>query len=143
MNFHDAYIFGKKKHEGQKDDLGEDYFDTHCMHVVEILKLVTKDPSILIAGLLHDTLEDTKTEYDELKEKFGQRVADLVHEVTHEGQPDSTGYYFPRLSTLGAVLIKFADRLSNLSRTSSWSEERQMHYVKKSRFWKTGDHDVV
>lgn len=133
----EAYDFAKEKHKDQKDDMGKDYFDAHLVVVYNILKYVTDDENILSAGLLHDTLEDTDTNYNELKEKFGQRIADLVNEVTHEGQKDEGGFYFPRLESKEAILIKFADRLSNLSRMENWGDKRKEHYLKKSKFWRS------
>ncbi len=127
-NIHEAYLFGVEKHKGQKDDEGNDYFESHCMHVVKILEEVTKNPRILIAGLLHDVLEDTNTTYEELYDNFGVDIAYLVYEVTHEGKADEHGFYFPRLQSKEAIMIKFADRLSNLSRIGGWDKKRQEHY---------------
>ena len=131
-----AEKFGREKHKGQLDDEGSDYFNVHCRGVFGILLCVTDNPHVLVAGLLHDTLEDTKTTYEELEKEFGKKVADLVNEVTHEGKKDEVGFYFPRLKSKEAILIKFADRLSNLSRMNAWPKERQEHYLKKSKFWK-------
>jgi GTP pyrophosphokinase len=133
----EALLFASNKHEGQKDDSGHDYFQAHCMQVYHILSLVTGDKNILCAGLLHDTLEDTKTTYEELERKFGKDIADLVNEVTHEGKKDSVGYTFPRLKTKRGILLKFADRLSNLSRMDCWDEKRRQQYLEKSKFWKS------
>lgn len=132
----EAREFAKKKHRTQKDDNGCSYFDSHIEQVVSILKLVTTDDEIISAAYLHDTLEDTNTTLDELVECFGSKIALLVNELTHEGKKDSTGYYFPRLKSKEAILIKFADRLSNLSRMGCWGEKRQQHYIKRSKFWK-------
>lgn len=132
-----AYLFGKMKHKNQKDDLGQDYFQSHCVKVKDLLMIITKNPNILVAGLLHDTLEDTNTTYDELVENFGKEIADLVNKVTHEGKKDKNGFYFPRLKSKDAILIKFADRLSNLSRMTAWNKKRQEHYLERSKFWKS------
>ena len=131
-----AYDFAKLKHDGQLDDIGLPYFQ-HVLQVYSILKSVTADAEILAAALLHDTIEDTNTTLEELTEQFGARVAQLVNEVTHDGQKDQKGYYFPRLQSRDAILIKFADRLSNLSRMQNWDIARQEHYLKKSKFWKS------
>ena len=131
-----AFNFAKKKHENTLDDCDKNYFNTHVCHVVEIVKNVTNDDEIIVTAYLHDTLEDTETTLDELKKEFGERIANLVHELTHDGDK-TKGYYFPRLKTKEAILIKFADRLSNLSRMESWSEKRKEHYLNKSRFWRT------
>lgn len=128
--------FVEEKHKGQLDDLGLPYV-LHCFTVANILRNVSNDEDVIIAGYLHDTIEDTNTTYDELVENFGKRVADLVMEVTHEGKKDEIGFYFPRLKTREGIMIKFADRLDNLSRMQNWTEERKAHYLKRSKFWKS------
>jgi (p)ppGpp synthase/HD superfamily hydrolase len=130
-----AYQFAKAKHEGQLDDSGKDYFLYHVCQVGELVRSVTKDSEVVAAAYLHDTIEDTDTTYEEIKKYFGNRVADLVMELTHEGNKQD-GYTFPRLKSKDAILIKFADRLSNLSRMEAWDEDRQNHYLKRSKFWK-------
>lgn len=125
-----------KKHNGQKDDSGKDYFQAHIEVVAEILSNVTQDPNIISAGYLHDVLEDTNTTVEELKGEFGEKITNLVLEVTQEGQKDSHGYYFPRLKSKDGIMIKFADRLSNISRIDSWPEKRRNQYLRKSRFWR-------
>ena len=130
----EVYEFAKQGYGKQKDDEGKSYFDTHIIQVVGILKQVTDDKDLIRAAYLHDLIEDTNIDYDYIKQFFGQRVADLVNEVTHEGN-DDIGHWFPRLKTKDGILLKYADRLSNLSRMNAWDEERQQHYLKKSKFW--------
>jgi len=130
-----AAEFAKNKHKKQLDDAGKDYFKTHCYHVFKILKLVTNDEDILCAALLHDTLEDTDTSLEELKKEFGNNIANLVNEVTNE--ESKNGKLFPRLNSEKAILIKFADRLSNLSRMECWNEKKKKWYLRKSKFWKS------
>jgi len=132
-----AYDFAREKHKTQLDDCGLPYFEAHCCQVYRIIKDVTTDENIICAALLHDTIEDTDTTYEELVEEFNKTVADLVMEVTHEGSKDDFGYYFPRLKSKDAILIKFADRLSNLSRIEEWDDTRQKQYLKRSKFWKS------
>ncbi len=131
-----AWEFAKKKHKGQLDDSGLPY-ENHPLMVSYILAFVTHDLEIIAAALLHDTLEDTDTTYQELVSKFNKRIADLVNEVTHEGEKDTHGYYFPRLKSRDAILIKFADRMANLSRMEPWDDKRRQHYLKTSKFWKS------
>ena len=130
--------FAQDKHKNQLDDEGKSYYDAHLYHVFKILNELDVRPEVLAAGLLHDTLEDTDTTLEELKKEFGDVVSDLVNEVTHEGKKDEYGFYFPRLESHEAILIKFADRLSNLSRMNKWNDERKVQYLKKSKFWKDG-----
>ena len=132
-----AYWFAEEAHRGQVDDEGLPYFASHILPVVAILQIITKDIEIIQAGYLHDIIEDTEYTYEDIKNRFGKRVADLVNEVTHEGKKDEVGYYFPRLKTKDGIILKFADRLSNLSRMNSWDEKRQQQYLKKSKFWKS------
>lgn len=133
-----AMKFAKEKHKGQLDDTGKDYFDAHLMPVMQSVARIIPDRDVVIAAVLHDTLEDTDTTYEELVKEFGVTVADLVNEVTDEGEKDQYGKYFPRLKTKYGILIKLIDRASNISRMESWSDKRQEHYLKKTKFWKDG-----
>lgn len=137
-----AMKFAKEKHAGQKDDCGLDYFESHILQVFSLISIVTEDENIICASILHDTIEDSDTTYEELISEFNQEIADLVMEVTHEGKKDQYGFYFPRLKTKKGIILKFADRLSNISRMKSWSENRKKHYLKKSKFWKISKDDV-
>jgi GTP diphosphokinase / guanosine-3',5'-bis(diphosphate) 3'-diphosphatase len=136
-----ARDFATTAHLGQTDDEGKPYIQ-HCEKVAEIVSRITNDDEIIAAAWLHDTIEDTNTTLWKLEENFGRRVMELVHEVTHEGydivieQQAKTGYFFPRLKSRDAMLIKFADRLHNLSRMDSWDEQRRAQYMRKSRFWR-------
>lgn len=129
-----AYNFAREKHKGQQRDGGAPYI-SHLFEVYRILKEIRADEDLCVAALLHDTLEDTETTYEELVENFNKEVADLVLEVTHEGKKDIVGHWFPRLSTQRGIMLKFADRLSNLSEMQAWPEERVQQYLRKSKFW--------
>ncbi len=129
-----ALEFASEKHKGQLDDQGRPYFFAHIVQVHSILKDVTDDEEVLCAGILHDVIEDTDTSYDDLIREFNKPIADLVRELTQQGSWD-TGYYFPHLKTRKAVMVKFADRLSNLSRMDDWPGDRQQEYLGMSRFW--------
>ncbi len=131
-----AINFAKEKHRNQIDDSGKDVFESHLQVVANIIRQITSDPEIIAAAYLHDVIEDTPVTYEDLVQHFGKRVANLVHEVTQEGQKDQYGYYFPRLKSVEAIWIKYADRLSNLTRLSPWPKQRQENYIKKSVFWK-------
>lgn len=130
-----AMAFAYHAHEGQFRDNGEKIpYIVHPAQTANIISEVTRDPEIVAAAWLHDVIEDTEYTYEEIKFVFGQRIADLVHEVTNEKNPDGSGY-FPRLKTKEGMMIKFADRLSNISDMDGWNEKRQQAYLKKSRFW--------
>ena len=129
-----ALEFASEKHKGQLDDQGRPYFFAHIVQVHSILKDVTDDEEVLCAGILHDVIEDTDTSYENLIKEFNKPIADLVRELTQQGSWE-TGYYFPHLKTRKAVMVKFADRLSNLSRMDDWPGDRQQEYLGMSRFW--------
>jgi (p)ppGpp synthase/HD superfamily hydrolase len=129
-----ALEYASEKHKGQLDDQGRPYFFAHIVQVHSILKDVTDDEEVLCAGILHDVIEDTDTSYEDLIREFNKPIADLVRELTQQGSWE-TGYYFPHLKTRKAVMVKFADRLSNLSRMDDWPGDRQQEYLGMSRFW--------
>lgn len=133
-----ARQFATKAHEGQLRDDGKPYIN-HPITVARILLALygdeNVDANLIAAAYLHDTIEDTSTTYEDLLQEFGQDIADLVMEVTHEGD-DTHGFYFPRLNTQRGIMLKFADRLSNIADMESWSDKRKAHYLKKSKFWK-------
>jgi len=131
-----ASLFAMTKHKGQKDDDGRPYY-YHLSQVAGIIKELTFNPNLVASAYLHDTIEDTNTTYEELVKEFGKEISDWVMEVTHEGKKDNYGYWFPRLKTKEGILLKFADRLSNLSRMDCWNKQRQDQYLRKSKFWKS------
>ena len=136
-----ALEFASERHKGQLDDQGRPYFFAHVVQVYGILIDVSDDTEVLCAGLLHDILEDTDSSYDELRSLFTPNIAEIVKMVTHSEESK----FFPDLKTTevynllfhNAVLVKFADRLSNLSRMESWSDEKRNEYINSSKFWET------
>src|SRR5258706_11244036 len=76
-----AYVFSAKVHEGQERLSGEPYL-VHPLEVASILVDLRMDDVTVAAGLLHDTIEDTLTTLDEIRRRFGERVAFLVEGLT-------------------------------------------------------------
>ncbi len=76
-----AYTFAEQAHTGQKRASGEPYI-THCLAVAMILAEMRVPPAIIIAGLLHDTVEDTPVTLEDINNGFGEEVAKLVDGVT-------------------------------------------------------------
>ena len=131
-----ALEFAAEKHKGQLDDQGRPYFFAHIVQVHGLLNEVTDDEETLCAGLLHDIVEDTETTYEDLVHEFNKEIADIVMELTYEGDKD-IGRYFPRLQSRKAIVVKFADRLSNLARMVDWPGDWQQDYMNESKFWKS------
>ena len=76
-----AYDYGERMHEGQFRHSGEPYF-THPVAVAAILAEQQLDDATIITALLHDTIEDTRASYGDVRDLFGVDVADLVDGVT-------------------------------------------------------------
>jgi guanosine-3',5'-bis(diphosphate) 3'-pyrophosphohydrolase len=76
-----AYQFAEKAHTGQTRASGEPYV-FHCLAVAEILTELKVPPVMVVAGLLHDTVEDTSVTLETINNKFGKEVANLVDGVT-------------------------------------------------------------
>ena len=129
-----ALEFASEKHKGQLDDQGRPYFFAHIVQVHSILQDVTDDEEIICAGILHDVVEDTVTTHEEILHEFNREIADLVQELTFQGTKE-TGRYFPVLKSRKAIMVKFADRLSNLSRMRDWPGDWQEDYLRQSCFW--------
>ena len=118
-----AYNFAEKAHAGQKRMSGEPYF-IHPFETAKILAKLRMDAQAISAGLLHDTLEDTKTTEEEIKKEFGDDILFLIKGVTklgtlkyrgHERHVESLRKFFVAMANdLRVVIIKFADRLHNL-----------------------------
>jgi len=121
MSLDSAVEFATFKHRNQKRSGGEPYI-VHPTGVFEILKkLKVNNVIILVASFLHDTLEDTNTTYNEIKDKFNKEVADLVAQLTSNskeidkmGKPEYLLQKMIKMSS-NSLTIKLADRLHNLS----------------------------
>jgi len=119
-----AYVFAARVHEGQERLSGEPYL-VHPLEVAGILVDLKLDEVTVAAGLLHDTLEDTLTTADQLRELFGDEVAFLVEGLTkiahiefnsrRERQAENFRKMLVAMSKdIRILLIKLADRLHNM-----------------------------
>ena len=136
-----ATLFAATNHADQrrKNSAASPYIN-HPIEVAEHLNRVGKidDTEILIAALLHDTIEDTTTTADEIRELFGKTVVDLVLECTDDKSLEKAErkrlqiVNAPRKSN-GAKQIKIADKTCNLKSLlvdppQGWSISRQLEY---------------
>jgi len=137
-----ALNYAMIKHIKQKRDGGEPYI-IHPIQTAEILMTITDDEKLIAAGYLHDVIEDCEVTYEELKKEFGKDVADLVMEVTKEKPDKKTASYFQRLKTQRGIMLKFADRLSNLSDLRLWTDEKKQWYFDTSKFWRDSAVDPI
>ena len=84
----DAIEFATKKHTEQTRKRENTPYILHPLEAAAVAAELTKDEDILIAAVLHDTVEDTDTSIDEVREKFGNRVAELVDSETENKRED-------------------------------------------------------
>ncbi|HEX6931335.1 MAG TPA: HD domain-containing protein [Streptosporangiaceae bacterium] len=133
----DAIGFAQVKHGDQVRPTGVPYLE-HLLEALEVLVVgagVT-DPDVLTAAVLHDVVEDTPVSTGELADRFGPRVAELVGWVTiPEAGPGEDRAEAKRASLASlasaprdAILVKLADRLSNVQTLRNLSLDRQRAY---------------
>src|SRR5271170_4607786 len=117
-----AYHFAAARHVNQrrKGEAAETYVN-HLAEVAELVARATRgaEPEIIIAAVLHDTVEDTETTLADIEADFGERVAGLVSEVTDDKSlPKQTRkdlqVEHAAHASRGAQIIKLADKTSNL-----------------------------
>jgi len=120
----DAYRYSAEAHEGQMRKSGEPYI-AHPVAVACILAKLHLDVPTLLAALLHDVVEDTGVAISELKERFGEQVAELVEGVTKldkielqtavQAQAENVRKMLLAMSQdVRVILVKLADRLHNM-----------------------------
>lgn len=122
----DALQFSADKHRGQKRKDGDTAYINHPIAVAHILKHVggIDDPVVLCSAILHDTLEDTQTSKDELVERFGKEVAEVVWEVSddliikadknRDAERKQLEIDHAPILSHQAKLVKISDKIANL-----------------------------
>ncbi len=128
----DAYAFAKEKHGEQLRQSGDPYY-SHPVQVAMLLATIRLDECTIMAGLLHDTVEDCDVSLSEIERRFGEDVRDLVDGVTKLGKLDYKSekskqaenfqkFILATVQDVRVLLVKLADRLHNM---------RTLHFVPK------------
>ena len=136
-----AFNFAIEAHKNQKRFSGAPYV-VHPVAVADILAELKLDSATIITGLLHDTIEDTKTTYNEVLKEFGKEVADLVDGVTkisaleEKVADNSQAENFRKLilatsKDIRVLLVKIADRLHNMRTISAFKSEDKKKRIAK------------
>lgn len=137
-----AFEFAKKLHDGQYR-ISEEPYIIHPMEVVKILIGLRADKHTLMAGFLHDILEDTDTKPEEIKELFGEDVLNLVQGVTKLGKlqfkskEERQAENFRRMfiamaNDVRIVFLKLADRLHNMRTLNYMSAQKQQKIAQET-----------
>lgn len=134
-----AYKIAKAAHEGQRRKSGEEYI-IHPLWVSIILAQLEMDKETIVAGMLHDVVEDTVMTTEEITEEFGAEVALIVDGVTKLGQlsyskdkdklevqAENLRKMFLAMSKdIRVIIVKLADRLHNMRTAEFWSPKKQV-----------------
>ena len=129
-----AYETAEKMHKGQLRKSGEPYI-IHPVETAKILAGLGMDEQTIIAGLLHDVVEDTEYTEEQLKAEFGEEVAllvdgvtklgNLVFETKEDAQAENLRKMFLAMSKdIRVLIIKLADRLHNMRTINYMSPEK-------------------
>lgn len=138
----EAARFAAKKHTGQmRKGADVEPYINHPLEVASLLANLGKveDYDVLIAAILHDTVEDTDTTKKQIEEMFGEDVASIVMEVTDDKslpkaeRKQKQVEHAPKLSD-GAKQLKMCDKISNIrdvmeNPPAGWSKERRLEYI--------------
>ena len=133
----EAFIFANEGHKNQKRKSGEPYI-THPLQVAIYLSEISLDVETIIAALLHDLIEDTEITYEDIKNKFGKEVADIVdgvtkldkikYNTTEEAKADAIRKMVIAMSKdIRVLILKLADRLHNIKTIeyhNDWKQEK-------------------
>ena len=129
-------------HAGQKRYSGGDYV-CHPLLVAHILVELGMDNESIVAAILHDVVEDTSVELDEIKQQFGENIALLVDGVTkitqmpfstkEEQQAENVRKMLMAMSQdIRVIIIKLADRLHNMRTNSGWDPQKRRDKAKET-----------
>ena len=135
-----AYVFSAMEHRGQVRSSGEPYL-THPLEVAQILAELRLDLTCVIAGLLHDVIEDTLTTREVLEEYFGKDIAHLVEglskisRIAFTSREEAQAENFRKMmlamvDDIRVILVKLADRLHNM-RTLEHLSPRQQQRISR------------
>ena len=137
-----AYDYAYRKHFGQKRITGDDYI-THPLNVAWILTGVNADGKAISAALLHDTIEDSDSTYDEIKKLFGAEVALIVDGVTKINKinfgtdselmaANQRKILVGLSSDVRVIIVKLADRLHNIRTLDALNSEKQERIARET-----------
>jgi guanosine-3',5'-bis(diphosphate) 3'-pyrophosphohydrolase len=139
----EAFEFAQSAHAGQKRKTGEDYFE-HSVETAAILAEIGMRSRTTAAALLHDVPEDTKFTLEDIRQKFGDEIAELVDGITKLGKFKLRGdkkevqlenlrkIFLAMAEDIRVVLIKLADRLHNMRTLHALPPEKRERIARET-----------
>ena len=137
-----AFKFANKAHRGQKRKSGHDFI-VHPVEVAYHLARLELEPNVIVAGLLHDVIEDTNTTNKEIEKKFGMEVSKLVSSLTklnitednineHVEKKNLRNFLVSMAEDVRVAIIKLADRLHNVETLQYLDKEKREKIAKET-----------
>ena len=137
-----AFAFACERHAGQERKSGEDFI-THPLGVARICAGLRLDTATLCAALLHDTVEDTSASLEQVRERFGDEIAQLVDgvtkltEITFQSRDERQAENYRKMMVAMAtdvrvILIKLADRLHNMRTLGALDKKKQQEKARET-----------
>jgi GTP diphosphokinase / guanosine-3',5'-bis(diphosphate) 3'-diphosphatase len=137
-----SFAFACERHADQRRKSGEDFI-THPVEVAKICAGLRLDTETLCAALLHDTVEDTSASLDEVREEFGDSIAQLVDgvtkltEITFQSRDEHQAENYRKMMVAMAtdvrvILIKLADRLHNMRTLEALPKQKQIEKARET-----------
>lgn len=148
QHIQEAFEYAESMHKGQSRKSGDEYI-VHPLDVAMILSEYQTDPTTIMAGLLHDVLEDTEATYEDVKKRFGEDVAMLIEGVTKLGQykfketdrekeklaAQAKNYQkmlIAMAKDIRVIIVKLADRLNNIRTLHALPPEKQQRIARET-----------
>jgi (p)ppGpp synthase/HD superfamily hydrolase len=132
-----AIYFARKYHADQKRKSGELYY-THPLEVAYMISDYNLKTDVIVASILHDTVEDTEVSVEMIQGTFGERIAEMVDRLTRD-RPDGTKLSVKEIIRMAykngdkeVLLIKIFDRLHNLQNIHFLTADKQIKVAKET-----------
>ena len=139
-----AYRFSEEAHRGQTRNSGAPYV-MHCIEVAKILADLQLDSTTVVSGLIHDVVEDTAIELEDVEREFGKEIAAMVDGLTKIAKLPNSGSnqdrqvesYRKLLLSIAkdarVIIVKLADRLHNMRTLEYLPEEKRRRIAQETR----------
>lgn len=130
----EALVFARNVHKGQR--YGTIPYFLHVLEVKAIAEKHSAPSEVLIACILHDTIEDTDTTYNDIKKIFGMEVAEIVYAVTDElgkNRKERKRKTYPKIrKDIRAVIVKLCDRIANVRHSKTGTHGHYSMYAREN-----------